>query len=383
MLCARPLYGQSSTALDSLRNVRTQLNRDLKNLKVARDSTATRKDVILQEITLVASQVALREELLATMRREIRQLEDEIAEIQGNITTLEEELKQVQNDFGRLMVSTYKAMHSKSTSFYLMSARNLSQTYKRMLYFQAISKIQGGKVVEIKEKKEELARKKHELELRRLEKVELAQAEKKERSKLLVLKREQRKLYEELRSQEAKIAAQISAVQKRQQTMDLAIAEEIKRITAPKAEKEDFTALNNVFSKNKGKLPWPLPKSAGTVTRHFGRNKLPGSNTAIDLQGIDIVTRTGQAIRAIWGGEIAQVMPVPGQGKLVIVQHGDYYSVYANMDQVTVTAGQKVKMLDILGSARTDATSNETKIHFQLYKGRTPENPELWLAKKK
>lgn len=375
---------QTSTALDSLRDAKAQILRDLKNLQVARDSATTKKDAILAEISLVSNQISLRAELLATMNREIKQLETEIKEIQDNIAALEAELKKIQEEFGRLMVATYKAMHSKSTSFYLLSAKNLSQTYKRLMYFQSISDMQNTQVDEIREKKAQLAKKKHELELRKLEKVALAQEEKKERSKLVKLKNEQKKLYEQLRAQETKIAEQIKSKEKERRALDKAIVMEIERLTTrPENDKEDFSALNKVFSKNKGKLPWPMPKSVGTVTRHFGRNTLPGSNTAIDLQGIDITTRSGQSVRAIWAGKIAQVMPVPGQGKIVIVQHGDYYSVYANLKDVTVNAGDNVSMLDILGSARTDATTSETKIHFQLYKGRAAQNPELWLARKK
>lgn len=375
---------QTSTALDSLRDAKAQILRDLKNLQVARDSATTKKDAILSEISLVSNQISLRAELLATMNREIKQLETEIKEIQNNIAALEAELKKIQEEFGRLMVATYKAMHSKSTSFYLLSAKNLSQTYKRLMYFQSISDMQNAQVDEIREKKAQLAKKKHELELRKLEKVALAQEEKKERSKLVKLKNEQKKLYEQLRAQETKIAEQIKSKEKERRALDKAIVMEIERLTTrPENDKEDFSALNKVFSKNKGKLPWPMPKSVGTVTRHFGRNTLPGSNTAIDLQGIDITTRSGQSVRAIWAGKIAQVMPVPGQGKIVIVQHGDYYSVYANLKDVTVNAGDNVSMLDILGSARTDATTSETKIHFQLYKGRAAQNPELWLARKK
>lgn len=370
--------------MDSLRDAKAQILRDLKNLQVARDSATTKKDAILSEISLVSNQIALRAELLATMNREIKQLATEIDEIVANIAALEKELKEIQDEFGRLMIATYKAMHSKSTSFYLLSAKNLSQTYKRMMYFQSISDMQNAQVEEIKAKKAELAKKKHELELRKLEKVAVAQEEKKERSKLVKLKNEQKKLYEELRAQEARIAEQIKAKEKERRAMDKAIALEIERLTTPEeGEEEDYSALNKVFSKNKGKLPWPMPKSVGTVTRHFGRNTLPGSNTAIDLQGIDITTRQGQSVRAIWAGKVAQVMPVPGQGKIVIVQHGDYYSVYANMKDVTVNAGDEVTMLDILGAARTDASTNETKIHFQLYKGRAAQDPELWLARKK
>lgn len=376
-----PLFGQQSARLDSLRDARARLNREILNLNTARDSTRTKKEATLAQISVVTQQIQLRKELLRTMQREIDQLNKEIKETTENIAALEEEIQGIRDEYGDLMVVTYKAMHNKSSAFYLLSAKSVSQGYKRMQYFKAISRMQEQQVQLLKEKKAVLDQQKYELELRKVEKEALAQEEKKEQGKLLALKKEQKRLLAQLKADEEKFTAQIQQTKSKISELNKAISKEIERLAAKSDNSAAAKALSKDFAKNKGRLPWPLPKSVGTVTRKFGKNKLPDSNTEIDLQGIDIATREDQSIRAIFGGKVAQVMPVPGQGKIVIVQHGDYYSVYANLKDVLVTAGSEVRMLQTLGVARTDG-EGASKVHFQIYKGRTPQNPESWLVKK-
>lgn len=373
--------------MDSLRNSRAELQKELKTLNSARESAKTQKEASLIEIELITKQINVRQALLRTMQAEVRQLNTEIENTTATITALEEEVKEIQAEYGRLMVVTYKAMHQKSTSFYLLSAKSISQGYKRLLYFKAISRLQESQVKLLRRTKAYLDKQRQELELRRLEKETLVKGEKLEAAKLTALKKEQKRMYEQLKADEEKYAKQIEQTKASLAALNKAIDKEIKRLIALKkpktdAEEEEIKAMNKDFAKNKGRLPWPLPKSSGSVSRKFGLQNLPGSNTKIDLQGIDITTREDQAIRAIFQGEIAQVMPVPGQGKIVIVQHGDYYSVYANLQDVLVTSGETVRMLQTIGTARTEGETGETKIHFQLYKARTPQNPELWLTKK-
>lgn len=381
------LSAQTSARLDSLRNAHDRLNRELKNLNVARDSTRSKKEATLAEITLINRQVYLREQLLKTMRAEIRQVAREIESTQTTITALEEEVAIIQDEYGKLMVVTYKALHNQSASFYLLSAKTVGQGYKRMQYFRAISRMQESRMKLLRRTKSFLGRKKHELELRKLEKVALAEEEKAEKAKMVALKDEQKRLYDQLKADEEQYSEQISQTKSSLQQLNKAISKEIARLAdlnkpKTKAEKEDFTALNADFASNKGRLPWPLPKTKGTVMRKFGKQTLPGTSTTIDLQGIDIATQPGQEVRAIFKGKVAQVMPVPGQGKIVIVQHGAYYSVYANLRDVFVSSKDEINMLQAIGTARTDGSNGETKVHFQLYKARAPQNPESWLSRK-
>ena len=134
--------------------------------------------------------------------------------------------------------------------------------------------------------------------------------------------------------------------------------------------------LDAEFSKNKGKLPWPVE---GFIVEHFGQNyhpvyknvKLPYSN------GVSIETRKNVAAHAIFDGEVQQIVVVPGYNQCVLVRHGSYFSFYCKLKNVSVKAGQKVKVGDVIGTV--DTIGGDTQLHLQIWKEMTPQNPELWL----
>lgn len=391
LICLIPhsIEAQTDSDLKRLRNKKLQLERDIKNLSVARDSARAKKDVSFSELQLLNRQLYLREQLLKTMNRQVKALIKEIERTQSTITALEADIEKIKAEFGRLMVVTYKALHNKSTAFYIFSSESLSQGMKRVQYFRAISRMQQSQMKLIRRTKAFLARKKVELEEQKEEKKALAVQQKVEQQTMLALKEEQKVLFKQLQADEKKLEADIQDTKSALVALNEEIAKVIKAIAAKRTkttktakERDIINKLNGNFVSNKGKFPWPMPMPNATVTRKFGRQTIPGSNAVVELQGIDILTLPGQAVRSVFKGKVETVMPVIGQGRMVIVSHGDYFTVYANLADVVVTAGEEIDMLATIGTARTDNSSGETKIHFQLYKEREPQNPESWLVRK-
>jgi septal ring factor EnvC (AmiA/AmiB activator) len=151
---------------------------------------------------------------------------------------------------------------------------------------------------------------------------------------------------------------------------------DMKKITLTPEEKE----LSINFEGNKGKLPWPLAE--GVITERFGENEHPDlKGVKILNNGINIGTNQGSIARAIFGGIVIAVATVGGlEGKVVIIKHGEYLSVYSNLEEVFVQKGDKVKTKQPIGKVLT--TDNlETELHFELWKGQTMLNPEAWIAK--
>lgn len=145
------------------------------------------------------------------------------------------------------------------------------------------------------------------------------------------------------------------------------------------AEREIATS----FESNKGKLPWPVEK--GFVTEHFGKNKHPLFNITTENYGVDIKTSRGAKTRAVFAGEVASIISIPGApGQTVLINHGSYYTVYAKLDKVTVTKGMKVSMKQQIGTVLTDDDGN-TIMNFQVWKvgangASFKVNPEWWIA---
>lgn len=152
--------------------------------------------------------------------------------------------------------------------------------------------------------------------------------------------------------------------------------------TADLALTPEAQALSNSFAANRGKLPWPVER--GTITGYFGLHKHPVANVMIDNNGIDIQTGTGASVRAVFSGTVSGVFYVPGSGQNVIVQHGDYYTVYANLASVSVHKDQAVSTKQTIGVVGNNDDGLPV-INFQIWKstghGSTKLDPQQWIAR--
>jgi septal ring factor EnvC (AmiA/AmiB activator) len=140
-------------------------------------------------------------------------------------------------------------------------------------------------------------------------------------------------------------------------------------------------ALSNSFAANRGRLPWPVER--GVITGFFGTHKHPVANVMVDNNGIDIQTSTGAVARAVFEGTVTSVFPVDGSGLNVLVAHGEFYTVYANLATVSVSKGQKVTTKQAIGTVGPNEEGLPT-INFQIWKaagkGSTKLNPSQWIA---
>ncbi len=360
-------------------------------LSQARDLTKMKKDSSYGELQLINRQVVLREMNLKGMTDQMTELDNQIATTGAVIASLEADMGKIKEQYGKLMVVTYKALSKKNTGFYILSSKSVTQGYQRMQYFKAIQAMQTSQLKLMQRTKAFLAQKAIQLEQQKVEKERVVVAERIEREKLVSLKADQKRLYDKLKADEAKLMKQLQASQAERAKLMQEINKELDRIRlavngklqkAKKAEVDIVNKLNKDFASNKGKFPWPVPMPNASIVRHFGRQTLAGSNTEIDVQGVDMLTSPGQTVRAIFGGTVESVMAIPGQGKMVIVRHGTYYTVFANLGTVNVKAKDKVEELGTIGTARTDPSSGETKLYFQLNQDKMALDPESWLVKK-
>jgi septal ring factor EnvC (AmiA/AmiB activator) len=141
------------------------------------------------------------------------------------------------------------------------------------------------------------------------------------------------------------------------------------------------TALvSSGFAGNRGRLPWPV--SHGFVAQHFGRHPHPVlRHVTVDNRGVDIQTNQGEAVRAVFGGRVLTVAQVPGMNTIVMIQHGEYFTVYAKLRSVNVHEGEQVSAREAIGTAATDADGT-AQVQFQVWRNSANLNPENWLGRK-
>jgi murein hydrolase activator len=150
------------------------------------------------------------------------------------------------------------------------------------------------------------------------------------------------------------------------------------------AETKEAAELGKNFESNKGKLPWPVEK--GTITDGFGKNAHPTlENVFTNNSGIDISTPKSAQVRAVFEGEVTSVLNIPGAGKVVIIKHGNYRTVYTNLQDTYVSAGSKVKTKQSIGALIAGSNSTVSVAHFEIHQviGSSVQciNPSLWITR--
>lgn len=138
--------------------------------------------------------------------------------------------------------------------------------------------------------------------------------------------------------------------------------------------------LSDDFAGNRGRLPFPV---AGryTIVSSFGEQQHQELKyVRTSNSGIDIQASPGADARTVFNGEVTRVFVVPGYNNSVIIRHGNYLTVYSNLIEVFVKAGDRVTTRQAIGKVFTDSEDgNATILHFQLWKEKTKLNPEPWL----
>ena len=181
----------------------------------------------------------------------------------------------------------------------------------------------------------------------------------------------------EQRAKEAEVARQAA---ERKEKVDAERAKvEITKVEEQQENMQKFSTvdrmMNNGFESNRGRLPMPITGSYKIVS-HFGQYNVEGlKGVTLDNKGINIMGQNGCQARAVYDGEVSAVLSYGGS-TVVMLRHGAYISVYANLKSASVSRGQKVSTRQILGVVGIDNI-----LQFQLRKERTKLNPEAWLGR--
>ncbi|MBR6859617.1 MAG: peptidoglycan DD-metalloendopeptidase family protein [Bacteroidales bacterium] len=385
------LMGVTASAQDTRRQEsrKAQLEKEIAAINRQLKDNARSSSRALTDLSLVRRKIAARQELIAESDREIRSLDDSMRVKQREIDRLQARHDTLSLYYDRLVRGAYKNRDSRIWYMYILSSENIGQAVRRFGYLKGLSRNmseQGKRIQETaaeleleKERLEGLRDAARELRSQRQADVDALRTEEGESASLVSrLEKDRRKYQDELRKKNREVEA-----------LNREIAEIIRKATAKpksggkstaKGGKTTSTAIDETLSKNfaanKGRLPWPVE---GSVIESYGQHyhpvyknvKLPFNN------GVTLAVARGAQAKAVFDGTVSQVVVIPGYNQCVLVQHGAYFTFYCKLKSVAVKAGEKVKTGQVIGTV--DTISGEDQFHFQLWKERTPQNPENWL----
>ena len=380
---------------------KARLQKEIAILDSQIKANATRSANALNQLTLIRRKVDSRKELVAESDRQISAISSAISEKEGQIKNIKAKLDTLSDYYDRLVRGAYKNRNAKVWYMYILASDNLGQAFRRYGYLRDLSKqmnIQAQKIRETRDTLEKqtlllAAMKKDAENLRseRLAEMGRLQAEENDSEKLVgQLKKDKKKYQQDLAKKQREVEALNREIERiiRKALEDKEAAESKNNKTSGKSsgksggkaesasEKPIDYTLAKKFESNKGKLPWP---AEGPVVDHFGQRyhpvytnlKLPFNN------GISIALQPGTAVKAVFDGEVKQIVVMPGYNKCVLVQHGNYFSFYCKLGSIDVKAGDKIKTGQTIG--KVDTIGGETQLYFQIWSGRNPQNPETWL----
>lgn len=361
---------------------RARLEREIEILDRQLYENASKSSSMLSNLTLIRKKVSNRKALVAESDREIRVLSDKIYLKQRSINRMQARIDTLSNHYSKLVLSAYKNRDARLWYMYMLASDNLGQAFRRMSYFKNLSSQMNQEAKRIKEAKLELEKEREDLKVLKKEAESVKAVRSAELVKLQGEEKQSDKIVKQLQKNRRMYQNQLAA-KKRQ--VD-ALNREIERMVSSamnggtskgSSGKTDFDRkLAAEFSKNKGNLPWPAD---GPIVDRFGQKfhpvyknlKLPPNN------GVDIALAKGAKVRAVFDGVVRQIVVMPGYNKCILVQHGNYFTFYCKLGSTSVKAGDKVKTGDLLGTV--DVINDQIQLHFQVWQGNKPQNPEHWL----
>ena len=387
-------YGQQkSAAQKELEERKAALTQEIAQItEWVKEQQQVRGSVVDRIRILDRKQSAL-ENLIALSAREVQFLQRQIDQSSNEITSLEVELRRLKEDYARVIQSAYQKKLEKNKLLFLLSASSFNEARRRMNYLLQYAEYRTIQAKRIEEKQLELQEKEKALQAQLAAQQEKIAENQRQRDELEIDKRVQEQLVAETRKQERKYRAELASREKERKRIDQEIDKLIREAIA-RANREKAKAKSNAkdafvltpeakriaasFEANKGRHLWPVEKGIKSIGYGTYADKLYPSLKHFN-NGVTIATASGAKARAIFEGEVMQIMSNRQGIKGVYVRHGDYITMYYNLAEVFVSEGQQLEAKQEIGRIHTDQVDKQTTLKFYLYQNTTRLNPELWV----
>ena len=394
------LSAQSSKQISELQKERlVTLAAIEKTNLLLKENTLTMKNA-LNHLNLLGQQIDSRKKIIQLLNQEINFINNEIELKDVQVKTLEKDLKEKKQYYANSLQKMY--LHKKNQDYllFVLSSKSFSQSFNRVMYLREYSGWQKKQAEEIIEKQEKINQEKELLIVNRSEKLNLVNSRQSEENQLNKEEESKKAEVKKLEKNKKTLQDELAKKEKQANALNLQIekiiAEEV--LKSQKEAKSDnkeirkadatggyaMTAnertLSSSFADNKGKLPFPL-NGTYNVVGYFGVHQHKElSKIQTNNNGIDIETTSGNEARAIFNGVVSRIFTLPGYNNSIIIRHGNYLTLYANLDQVLVKQGDIVNTGQQLGKIYTDKSKgNSTLLHFELWKEQTKLNPLAWI----
>nr|WP_315189023.1 peptidoglycan DD-metalloendopeptidase family protein [uncultured Flavobacterium sp.] len=419
------------TQQEKLEQRKAQIQQEIRENEKLLQSVKKKEKTAVNVVVIQSNKIKLKEKLINTTEKQAKLLSNDMYINQLKINKLKRELVALKEDYAKMIVKSYKSRSEESRAMFILSSENFLQAYKRAQYmkqYTSYRKIQGE---EINVKSKELVQYNDKLDVQKTAKKKLIAENEKERLALEKEKQEQQKLVNSIKKDKNKIVADIKKKQQEARSIDRqinrlireAIAESNRRAALEKAKAKALANANlkaesktstkaeikaeskkmareaaaapvsstkieltpeakivaDNFRANRGRLPFPVER--GFISLGYGDQAHPVyKSLMIHNSGVEITTDQGANARAVFDGVVSSVIVLSPVNKAVMIQHGDFFTVYQNLSSVSVSKGEQVNRKQNIGRVRTNGETGKTIIKFLILQNTTYNNPASWLS---
>lgn len=378
--------GQS---LKELRQKKEKTTEQIKYTTKLLEEAKKNEKKTLNKYNILKKQIELRTNLISGMNSEVTVLNGFIDENAWLVSSLNSDLDALKQEYAKMILFAQKNQTNYSKLLFVLSANSFNQAYRRILYLRQYTEYRKRQAELIVWIRDLIDQKVQKLQKQRSEKEDILQSKKKEADQLAKERQQQGQYLTSLQEKQKEFKKKL----REQQAIESQLSREIQKIIDEEVSKAKASGkpgfemtpeqklVSGQFEGNKHRLPWPVER--GVITDHFGVHDHPVlKNIQVRNNGIDISTAQGAKARAVFAGEVSRVFMVTGGNYAVIIRHGKYLSVYSNLINLLVKAGEKVTAKQPLGTIGTDySDGDKTVLKFQIWKENEKQNPEDWIAK--
>ncbi|MBX0291356.1 peptidoglycan DD-metalloendopeptidase family protein [Hymenobacter sp. HSC-4F20] len=426
--------GKRKTKVQLERERRLTLQR-IKEASRILEQTQQQKQASVGQLNALKEKLTVQQGVIKNISNELRYLETDVRQTENQVQQTRQSLEQLKAEYARLIYTGSKTANGYNRVMFLFASESFNQFMLRLRYIRQYTEVRKAQAAQISHTQQRLSTQLTGLKEKQEQKGTLLSSQLSEKKNLLTLKTQQDQVVTKLTQQEENLRQELAARQQAVSRLDNLIAQRVReeiaraarlaaRRAAAKAAAERASAaaatspsrspgatsrtsstaateaaaeaaaervdrvtmtpegaeLAASFHDNRGRLPWPVGR--GFISQHFGRHNHPVlKNVVVENRGVDIQTNAGEPVRAVFSGKVLTVASVPGMNTIVMVQHGDYFTVYAKLRSVSVSEGQTVSARQTIGTVSTDAEGT-SEVQFQVWHNSSNLNPENWLGRK-
>lgn len=358
--------------------------------------TKEQKQASIGQLNAIKEKIVVQQGVIRNISSEISTLESEVKKTESVVGALQSDLERLKAEYANMIYAASKSANSYNRLMFLFASDSFNQLVMRLRYLTQYSEARKAQVAQITAVQQTLNQELANLNQKRQDKQTLLTVQVKENKNLHTLKAQQDNVITQLSKQEQDLQQEVQKRQLAVRKLDNLIAdmvrEEIARAARAAKKAGEASAVGKVtltpetallssnFEGNKGRLLWPVER--GFISQRYGVHPHPVlKGVVIENRGVNIQTGKGEAARSVFDGKVLTVANIAGMNNIVMVQHGEFFTVYAKLKSVNVTEGQAVKMKDVIGTIYSN-DDGTTELQFQVWKNSSRLNPESWLLRR-